>query len=53
MAMALLDGKTPTPTRKQELDVQAAILAAMRNHDGKGVRQVNESRPTRWAITEM
>jgi len=50
--MALLDGKTPTPTRKQESDVQAAILAAMRNHVGRG-RQVDESRSTRWAITEM
>jgi len=51
MAMAVLDGKEPTPTRKQEIDVQAAILAALRNHSGKGVEPVGEGRPVRWQLT--
>lgn len=51
MTMAVLDGKTPTPpTRKQEIDVQAAILAALRNHSGKGVEPVGEGRPVRWRL---
>lgn len=50
---ALLDGKSPTPTRKQEEAVQAAILAALRNHAGKGVQQVNEGMvPARWALSD-
>jgi hypothetical protein len=50
LAMAVLDGKQPTPTRKQEVDVQAAILAALRNHAGNGVQTVNGTAPARWAI---
>jgi hypothetical protein len=52
MAMAVLDGKTPTPTRKQEIDIQAAILAALRNHAGKGVETVGEGRVARWKIVQ-
>jgi hypothetical protein len=39
MMLAILDGKEPTATRKQELDVQAAILAALRKHQGKASRR--------------
>ena len=42
MTDALLDGKSPVPTHKQDEAVQAAILSALRNHAGKGVQQVNE-----------
>lgn len=50
MAAALLDGKTPAPTRQQEKDIQAAILAAMRDHAGKGVVQAGDDRPARWKL---
>lgn len=48
---ALLDGKSPVPTRKQEEAVQAAILSALRNHAGKGVQQIKEGTvPARWRL---
>jgi hypothetical protein len=31
---AVLEGKTPEPTRKQEIDVQAAIHVALRKRNG-------------------
>jgi hypothetical protein len=37
-------------TRKQAIDVQAAILALMRKHDGKGVELVGTVRPARWRL---
>ena len=51
MTMAVLDGKHPTPTRKQEIDVQAAILAALRDHSGNGVEPCGDGRPVRWKIS--
>jgi hypothetical protein len=51
MMVAILDGKDPQPSRKQELDVQAAILAALRKHQGKGVETVGTDRPVRWRLT--
>jgi hypothetical protein len=50
MMLAILDGKEPTAYRKQELDVQAANLAALRNHDGKGVEPCGDLRPVRWRL---
>jgi len=50
MVTALLNGKTSTPTWKQEVDVQAAILASMRRHAGDGVEAIGEGRPMRWKI---
>lgn len=47
---ALLVGKTPVATRKQENALQAAILAALRDHAGKGVEQVGDARPARWVL---
>jgi hypothetical protein len=44
----VLDGKNPDPTRKQAIDVQAAILAALRKRDGETV--VGEGSPARWQI---
>jgi hypothetical protein len=52
MADALLAGKTPPPTRKQAINIQAAILAAMRLHVGKGVERVGEAMPPRWKLKE-
>lgn len=52
MTLAILDGKQPTPTRKQEIDVQAAILAAMRNHDEKGVEPVAGAPRSRLIIID-
>ncbi len=53
LAMAVLDGKQPEATRKQEIDIQAAILAALRNHDGKGVEIAPGDRtgPARWRLS--
>ncbi|MBA2525309.1 MAG: hypothetical protein H0V18_05920 [Pyrinomonadaceae bacterium] len=50
MMLAVLDGKTPEATRKQELHLQAAILAGLRDHEGKGVEQVGDAKPARWRI---
>lgn len=55
LAMAVLDGKQPAPTRKQEIDIQAAILAALRNHNGKGVEFIPSETgqgPVRWKLRE-
>ena len=53
LAMTVLDGKQPTPTRKQEIDIQAAILAALRNHNGKGVETMRgETGPVRWKLSD-
>jgi hypothetical protein len=46
--MRRLFGKEPTATRKQELDVQAAILATMRKRDGRAV--IGEGSPARWHL---
>lgn len=48
---ALLAGKTPVPSRKQEEAIQAAILAALRGRNGKAV--VSEGVPARWSLTKM
>lgn len=48
---ALLAGKTPVPSRKQEEAIQAAILAALRGRNGKAV--VSEGAPARWSLTKM
>ncbi|MGY4504480.1 hypothetical protein ACVWYH_008437 [Bradyrhizobium sp. GM24.11] len=47
---ALLVGKTPEPTRKQENNLQAAILAALRRRKGEAV--VAEGLPQRWQLGE-
>jgi len=48
ITLAVLDGKTPAATRKQEVDLQAAILAALRVRNGKSV--VGEGMPARWRL---
>ena len=48
---AVLKGKTPQPTRKQEIDVQAAILAALRKRNGEMV--VGEGSPARWRLARV
>jgi hypothetical protein len=45
---ALLAGKTPTATRKQEEALQAALLAALRVRNGKSV--VGDGSPARWLL---
>jgi len=47
---ALLAGKTPMATRKQEAAMQAALLAALRVRNGKTV--VGEGIPTKWKILQ-
>jgi hypothetical protein len=45
---ALLDGKRPEPTRRQENNLQAAILAALRKRNGGAV--IAEGAPARWQL---
>jgi hypothetical protein len=47
---ALLAGKTPTATRKQEEALQAALLAALRVRNGKTV--IGEGAPAKWQLKE-
>ena len=49
IADALLAGKTPPATRKQVMDVQAAVLAALRKRNGESV--VGEGAPVRWRLS--
>jgi hypothetical protein len=46
----LLAGKTPVATRKQENNLQAAILAALRVRKGAAV--IAEGFPQRWRLKE-
>jgi hypothetical protein len=48
LAEALIAGKAVPPTRKQFVDLQAAVLAALRKRDGQAV--VGEGNPARWLI---
>jgi hypothetical protein len=50
IAEALIVGKAPAATRKQAIDLQAAILAALRKRDGKTV--VGDGAPARWRLKE-
>ena len=43
-------GKSPEATRKQENNLQAAILAALRVPNGKTV--IGEGMPARWKLKE-
>ena len=45
---AVLADKDPQPTRKQAMDVQAVILAALRKRDGGTV--VGEGSPAKWRL---
>jgi hypothetical protein len=47
---ALLVGKTPEPTKAQESNLQAAILAALRKRDGDGIEKVGDTVPAKWAL---
>ena len=46
--LAVLDGKTPVPSRKQEKAIQAALLVGLRKRNGGAV--VGERAPARWAV---
>jgi hypothetical protein len=48
IADALIAGKTPQATRKQAVDLQAAILAALRKRNGKTV--AGAGAPARWSL---
>ena len=50
IAEALIAGKAPEATRKQAIDLQAAILAALRRRDDAVV--VGEGAPARWRLKE-
>src|ERR1700737_1719927 len=48
IAEALIAGNAPQATRKQAIDLQAAILAALRKRNGATV--VGEGATARWAL---
>jgi plasmid stabilization system protein ParE len=48
IADALVADKGPQATRKQAIDLQAAILAALRKPKGAAV--VGEGAPARWRL---
>ena len=48
IADALVADKAPQATRKQAIDLQAAILAALRKRNGGTV--VGEGAPARWRL---
>lgn len=48
ITLAVLEGKRPEPTRKQEINIQAAILAALWVRDGKPV--VGGGDPAQWQL---
>src|ERR1700687_1095991 len=48
IADALIADKAPQATRKQAIDLQAAILVALRKRDGGTV--VGEGTPARWTL---
>jgi hypothetical protein len=50
IADALIAGKAPQATRKQAIDLQAAILTALRKRDGATV--VGEGAPAWWKLKE-
>jgi hypothetical protein len=45
---ALIAEKAPEATRKQAIDIQAAILAALRKRNGDSV--AGEGSPARWKL---
>jgi hypothetical protein len=50
IAQTLIAGKAPQATRKQALDLQAAILVALRKRNGGAV--IGEGAPARWRLKE-
>jgi hypothetical protein len=48
IAEALIAGKAAPATRKQFIDLQAAILAALRKRNGKTV--AGAGAPARWSL---
>jgi hypothetical protein len=50
IADALLAGKRPEPTRKQAIDLQAAVLAGLRKRNGGAV--TGEGAPVRWRLQD-
>jgi hypothetical protein len=50
LADNLIADKAPQATRKQAIDLQAAILAALRKRDGGMV--VGEGSPARWRLID-
>jgi hypothetical protein len=50
IATALITGKAVPATRKQSMDLTAAIHAALRKRDGGAV--VGEGAPARWRLKE-
>jgi hypothetical protein len=51
IADALIADKAPQATRKQAVDLQAAILVALRKHNGAMV--VGEGVPARWMLRAL
>jgi hypothetical protein len=50
IAEAMIADRAPQATRKQAIDLQAAVLAALRKRNGGAV--VGEGSPSRWRLKE-
>jgi hypothetical protein len=51
IADALIADKAPQATRKQAIDLQAAILSALRKRNGGMV--IGEGTPARWRLAPL
>ena len=51
VADALIADKAPQATRKQAIDLQAAILVALRKRNGGAV--IGEGAPARWSLADL
>jgi hypothetical protein len=51
MVRAMLAAKGATATRQQAAKLEAAVWAAMRKHNGRGIEAVGNGKPARWRLT--
>lgn len=47
---ALAAANIESPDKDALADLTGSILSSLRNHDGKGVRRVNEGSPAKWCL---
>jgi hypothetical protein len=50
MVRAMLAAKGATATRQQAAKLEAAVWAAMRKHEGRGIEAVGDGKPARWRL---
>jgi hypothetical protein len=50
MVRAMLAAKGASATRQQTAKLEAAVWAAMRKHEGRGIEAVGDGKPARWRL---